>query len=696
MAILTPLLLTERDIRSTFYQQLKEEGCLTPCLNRLTRRHYVSGETICAELKDLDGQAKGLFCFAIERYVGSGFAGQVYQARPQSLEWDESHPWVALKVLRPRPRWKELFRDTLFRLSFQSPFAPRIREPALRAGLIWQALLRLAANTTLNQADLIPQPLGYYWDADLLSFVEVQEWVEGRVVRYQFDEDLLLRWLGWPRACPSNEMQRKKAVMAQLVDLCHRLGAIGLARQYEWYTLVSQANVLVRRNRADEKQSEFIAVDWRPGLAVPFFLPLSPVHARLIWDGLWQGQWVHFDEVALDRLETYGQTQNEVMAPLQPLIARLKADEVQYRAGLLSLWPTRPRSATNYPLVQAATLDEWQKRDLISPAQAVVWQKRRGCFWFYFWLEFVPVVGQLLVRWLGNEQVRTHWRQFLTQPDYRQKVYRVYRARALLRWVDDGRVPLAHAAALRQSLPRYWLEALSLGWWPRGAHRLVVDAAARRQWLITHLIMPARYIFWSKHRIAWLIALIQHESEQGLFPPEKTSRLLEQMAAPRMAEFSRDLVLTVALEFWAKLFYALLAVYGATEANWLPFVLALLGPISPSGVVRVAYLLGQVGYDLPHIIGQRDGRLLLARLSGLCVAPWRVLGNFCVPLEIAIYYPEMALCLSSYLVTQLAKPIPVLGGRGSLLEYSLFMWVSNLPVALQRTLVTILKTKKTR
>ena len=60
-APLYPLLPSDVESRSTFYQQLKEEWRITPCLNRLERRHYVSGETVGAEVKGLAGKEPGLF-----------------------------------------------------------------------------------------------------------------------------------------------------------------------------------------------------------------------------------------------------------------------------------------------------------------------------------------------------------------------------------------------------------------------------------------------------------------------------------------------------------------------------------------------------------------------------------------------------------------------------------------------------------
>ena len=158
----------EADPRSSFFFHLKEEiqSDELPCLPG--RRSYACGEVITADIYGLDGNRCGAEQFYVAASVGSGFAGQVYRARPAgtvvSRRATTPSPWVALKVLRPKARWKEIFRDLLFQLSYQVSFAPRSREAALRSGLIWQEILRLAAEAEFGAA-CIPQPLGYYWES---------------------------------------------------------------------------------------------------------------------------------------------------------------------------------------------------------------------------------------------------------------------------------------------------------------------------------------------------------------------------------------------------------------------------------------------------------------------------------------------------------------------------------------------------
>ncbi len=90
----------------------------------------------------------------------------------------------------------------------------------------------------------VARPLGYYWDAEVGSYVEIHQWVDSRAAAYQVGDGLSRRDRSPPAGEEPSEMEQKRQAMGRLVDLCHRIGAHGLARQYEWYTFVSQANVL--------------------------------------------------------------------------------------------------------------------------------------------------------------------------------------------------------------------------------------------------------------------------------------------------------------------------------------------------------------------------------------------------------------------------------------------------------------------
>ncbi|MEJ2303326.1 MAG: hypothetical protein P8Y14_17505 [Anaerolineales bacterium] len=215
------------------------------------RDAYFAGENIEAVVFGLNGECLGLEGFTIREYVGSGFAGQVYRAAPvngvlPSAGERETRQTVAIKVLKPKSRWKRIFRDLLYYCSYQTSYAPRLREPAVRSGLIWQEVLRIAAEIEFGLVSAVARPLGYYWDSGQRSYVEVHQWVDSRPVRYEADDRIFFSRSAGGHVPAETEMVRKKRFMQSLVKLCHQIGALGLARQYEWFTLVSQANVLSR------------------------------------------------------------------------------------------------------------------------------------------------------------------------------------------------------------------------------------------------------------------------------------------------------------------------------------------------------------------------------------------------------------------------------------------------------------------
>ncbi len=138
------------------------------------------------------------------------------------------------------------------------------------------------------------------------------------------------------------------------------------------------------------------------------------------------------------------------------------------------------------------------------------------------------------------------------------------------------------------------------------------------------------------------------------------------------------------LEIFSRLLYLVLGVYGLLGGEFWPLFLAALGPVSPSGILRFFYIGGQMILDLPEIIRQRSRRLFLSRLLGLSLAPWRIIGNFCVPLEMFAFEPHVSLVLAEYLTVGLVRRFPIFGGRGKLLEYAAFQFSFCLPLSFVR------------
>ena len=556
-------------------------------------------------------------------------------------------------------------------------FAPRLRQDALRSGLIWQEILRIAASLELG-AGSVARPLGYYWDGELSSFVQIHEWIDAKPVTYTADDQLLLRWLGRSRERPDSEMQRKKHFMDDLVALCHRIGAVGLARQFEWYTFVSQANVLTRR---DPARGEFVAVDCCPGLAVPFFLPLSPAHAKIIWLGLKRGRLAHFDEVDLSRLDAYVTDHAETFRPIAGLIQQLKECDPRYRSSLPDVWHTRTRllrDATFRRQIKGAMVQDWRRLGSIYDQQAERLAQSRW-YWLGLAMDNLPVVGHWLLGLIGNAGYWQHIVQFTTQRIYRHQTLQAQRANDLLEWAGD-RTSTERARALAASIPRYLLDKLALSWLPACLHRLMTDAQARRQLVQSAIILPMNQAY----RRDWLIHLIEEQHTRGIITDQQAQQLGAQVAEPHMQGFIRDLGLTLGVEIIAKLVYIVLAIYGLSTQNLFPFVVAAFGPLPPSGILRAVYVSIQLACDLPRIIRHRDNKLLLTRMLGFVCAPWRAIGNLFAPIEMFAYYNDMSLLLADRFVSQMVDATPVFGGRGKLLEWWAFNLTYNLPLSLRR------------
>ena len=86
----------------------------------------------------------------IERFVGGGFAGQVYRVRLTRLESGripgvEPGGTYALKILIPPSRGALFFRNLLYAIGFQGSFQLQTNAVASRAGALWQKLIRRAA-----------------------------------------------------------------------------------------------------------------------------------------------------------------------------------------------------------------------------------------------------------------------------------------------------------------------------------------------------------------------------------------------------------------------------------------------------------------------------------------------------------------------------------------------------------------------
>ena len=257
---------------------------------------YDPGDRLEYQVTGVEEAGQACARLLVEDFVGGGFAGQVYRVRILDLKGAPIAGLAvggtyALKILIPPSSFAKLFRDFLYWVGFQGPFQLQVNPVAGRAGALWQKFIRRGAEITFGDEGTVVDIHATLVDPDLGSCGELSEWVAGRTWRLEADErlDLLKRWLKGQEVdagqLGSPEYRAKREFMRCFVQLAHAMGYYEFARQYEWSTCKSQPNCLKRLNTEDQPSQGLVAVDFRAGLALLPFLPMSPGDFQLILRG---------------------------------------------------------------------------------------------------------------------------------------------------------------------------------------------------------------------------------------------------------------------------------------------------------------------------------------------------------------------------------------------------------------------------
>jgi len=180
---------------------------------------------------------------AIERFVGGGFAGQVYKIKILSIDNPSQCPDLqvgnsyAMKILVPPSNFSRLFRNSLYWLGFGGPFQLQVNPAAAKAGALWQKFIRRAAKIKFGIENSVVNIYGTFIDSQIGSCGEISEWIQGRTWRLEVDDhiDLLKKWKK-RRNVPqeklgSPEYRTKYTFMHDFVNLLHEMGAHEIARQ---------------------------------------------------------------------------------------------------------------------------------------------------------------------------------------------------------------------------------------------------------------------------------------------------------------------------------------------------------------------------------------------------------------------------------------------------------------------------------
>ena len=392
----------------------------------------------------------------VEKFVGGGFAGQVYKVRVTNIESGngslgglETGGIYAMKILIPPSSLSRLFRNLLYWVGFQGPFQLQVNPAAARAGALWQKFIRRAVKIRFGDKNSVADIFATFVDERLGSCGELIEWVDGRTWRLEVDEnmDLLKRWIKNKRVdadkLGSPEYRAKKEFMADFVELLHKIGAYEFARQYEWSTCKSQPNCLKRKDTEDDASAGLAAVDFRAGLVLLAFLPMSPGDFKLIGKGLSRGSLVQFDRGSIEKLEAYVNANRDEFADMGRMLEELKSAERIYRNSVPDVTHNHIRllySRQLWSTILDSAVTGWRIKNLLNDQSEKKLRKSKASTLVFFMIGILPVFGRVLRKIWGRSDWRRHYGAMLTSWDYFVRAFRAWMAEKVIAWHRAGRV----------------------------------------------------------------------------------------------------------------------------------------------------------------------------------------------------------------------------------------------------------------
>ncbi len=651
---------------------------------------------------------KGRVHLTVEKFVGGGFAGQVYKVKIIDIETPdgsigglEVDSIYAMKILIPPSRFSEMFRNLVYGIGFQGGFQLQSNPAAVRTGAIWQKFIRRAARIRFNNERTVNDIHATFIDDKLGSCGELSDWVEGRTWRLEVDDhlDALKLWRRGKNINPdllgSAEYRAKFQFMHEFVKLLHDIGAYEFARQYEWSTCKSQPNCLKRQGTDDDPKEGLVAVDFRAGLALLPFLPMSPADLKLIVSGISRGSLVQFDRGDIHKLEGFVEEHSDQFADIAGLLDELKASEKIYRDSVPDITHNHIHLLYDRKLwsrIFDSAVTGWRICNLLDERAEQTLRKCRTSTIVFYLLGMIPFLGKLLRKIWGHKGWRDHYFDMMMNWGYLIRSIKARAAEKVITWHRAGRVDEENAMKVAGSV-QLFLCHLPLSILPVGLHKFITDSQFRKEKFVYIFVRPVRLYFNADLREQWLREMVTQGQKKHLLTDEDADVILSQINEPFIQKYLKSLAVHVCtLPVTQIVSFAIAGVYWflhREDPNAWKIGLGIIAlfqvvPISPGSLVRGFYVLYLV-------VKERDFKNYnIAVFLGF----FKYVGYLAFPIQMANHYPALARFMAAHWATEAVHIVPVFGERGALLEHWVFCLFYNWPLTLRRRILKRMKMRQ--
>ena len=634
----------------------------------------------------------------IEEFVGGGFAGQVYKVKvlstePNVLRGLQVADSYAMKILIPPSSGALFFRNLLYWIGFQGPFQLQSNPAAARAGALWQKFIRRGAKIRFGDESCVKDIYAIFVDARLGSCGEITSWVEGRTWQLEVDDhmELLNRWKKGERIPPeclgSPEYRTKKLFMADFVKLLHDMGAYEFARQYEWSTCKSQPNCLKLNATDDDPYKGLVAMDFRAGLALLPFGPMSPGDFSLIFEGIRRGSLVQFDRGDLKKLEAFVLAHKNEFADMMGMLVELKAAEEIYRNSVPDITHNHLKllySGKLWSTIFSSAIAGWKIKNIIDTPTQERFQKHKISALPFSLLGLIPFLGAVLRKAWGHAEWREHYKNCFSSIGYFLKALKGKWLERVLSWHRSGRITDEEAPVLAHTLGLFLLH-LPLSILPVGLYKFLTSWKYAKEKLTFIFVRPIRLYFNAGMREEWLADIVELGKKKRIISTSDADEIIETIKEPFIQKYLKSLAVHICLMPTTHVVATALAIYFIWTHPEMPRAQAWaigLGiiaffqviPISPGSLARGLYVLFLV-------INERNFK---DYSIALFFAFFKYVGYLAFPIQMTYRYPTLARFMAGHWATESVHVVPVFGERGALLEHGVFCLFYNWPLTIRR------------
>lgn len=725
-------------------KKLQQQSQQLKLYRPLRQGRFEPGAELCYDVAAVGSSAHAQVTLKVNRFVGGGFAGQVYQVEILKVQGDaieglEVGAVRAMKILIPPSRFSQVFRDALYWVGFQGPFQLQVNPTASRAGALWQKFIRRAAAKRFGSEGTVTDICATFVDDQLGSCGELSEWIDGRTWLLEVDDhlDLLNKWRkGKVKEDPrlgSAEYRAKYHFMTDFVAMLHEMGAHEFARQYEWSTCKSQPNCLKRKDSDDAPDKGLTAVDFRAGLVLLPFLPMSPGDFKLIAKGVARGSLVQFDRGNLDTLKRYMESHAETFEDMWPLYEELVAAEETYRNSVPDVTHNGLRllsSATLWSRIRKSSISGWRVTNLIDDACEAQFLKSPVQPLLFILMSLLGLVGKVAVmgglvfmlyaivmglgsagtilwplvavagliaidglaisavcragrKYLGRADWRKHYQSLVTKPAYFKTAIQGKVLESAVKWHRAGRLTETRAMAVTAT-PGLFVMHLVLSVLPVGLHRILTDQAYARERLANIFVRPVRLYFDSKLRNQWMLDMLDEGQKKHMLTDEDAETIRSQLDEPYIQKYLVSLVVHLMTLPVTQVVGLIIAVinWQVRDLTWdeavaqgaLIMATLQIVPLSPGSFCRGLYTT---------IIAIRERNFKDYNIA-LFLSYFKYVGYLAFPIQMTYHYPALARFMAGHWATEAVHMVPVFGEHGALLERWVFNLFYNWPLTLRR------------